>query len=295
MNAPLDIISTIKFQMNDFTKSHQKLAKIILDDPESIIRTSVKEFSQDAGVSEPTVIRFCRDIGCTGYKDLKIKITQFLAVEQVFTENQKGQNRLEAGYSGPYADLYERFSGAMRSVLNDRAMSLLNDAAKLIIEAKNLHIYAVGGNSTTIATEAQNRLFRLRIRAITHVDGYMQRMTAATLGPEDAVLIISATGRPKSLLESAEVAKYYGAHCVAVTAEHSPLSQLCDVCLPVQLDQTSSYTQPSPIRYAQLFMLDCLSDRMAQLLGDSAKEPLKRIHATVTALSGLVPHQPIGD
>jgi DNA-binding MurR/RpiR family transcriptional regulator len=296
MAAPLDIISRIKSNLPQFTRSQRKLAELILDSPEHVIRTSVKEFALGAEVSEPTVIRFCRDIGCTGYRDLKIEITQYLAVEQVFAKNAElAGGKSNSVYSGPYADLLELFTGAMASALTDISVELLTEAAQIIIGAKSLHIYAVGGNSSTVAHEAQNRLFRLNVRAVTHLDGYMQRMTAATLGPDDAALFISSTGRPKSLLESAELAKYYGAKSVAITAAASPLSGICDVYLPVKLDQTDSYQQPSPIRYAQLFVLDCLAERVAHLLGDKAREPLKRIHATVTALSGLVPHQPIGD
>ena len=40
--------------------------------------------AQEVGVSEPTIVRFCRAIGCTGFQDLKLKLAQSLAAGASF-------------------------------------------------------------------------------------------------------------------------------------------------------------------------------------------------------------------
>src|SRR3546814_1983352 len=92
-------------------------------------------------------------------------------------------------------------------------------------------IFGVGGSSAILAQEAYNRLFRLNIAGNACTDSYMQRMTAATLGESDVAFFISSTGRPRALLDSADLAKHYGARCVGIGPAESPLGRLLDVCI----------------------------------------------------------------
>lgn len=280
--------------MPGFSKSNTRLAALILDDPAAIVQASIKAFAVRAEVSEPTVIRFCREVGCEGYKELKIRLTQYLAVEQMFADRDEDSESTGRA-TGPFSSLYRSFTDAMQSVMTDAILDRINEASAAIIDAKKLYIYGVGGASAALAIEAQNRLFRLGVAAIPHADSYMQRMTAATVQEGDAVLAISATGQVRSLIEAVEAARYYGATAISITAENTPLDSVSDICIPVNLEQQVAYHQPSPVRYAQLFVLDCLADQVALTLGDKAKTPLKRISAMVTAVRGVVPRQPIGD
>src|SRR3546814_9878877 len=84
----------------------------------------------------------------------------------------------------------------------------------------------------------------------------MQRMTAATLGESDVAFFISSTGQPRALLDSADLAKHYGARCVGIGPAESPLGRLLDVCINMHLEGPSDDDfQPSPILYEQLFAL----------------------------------------
>src|SRR3546814_17228416 len=88
----------------------------------------------------------------------------------------------------------------------------------------------------------------------------MQRMTAATLGESDVAFFISSTGRPRALLDSADLAKHYGARCVGIGPAESPLGRLLEVCINMHPAGPSvDEFQPSPMRYAQLVALDSVA------------------------------------
>src|SRR5436309_15413301 len=108
-------------------------------------------------------------------------------------------------------------------------------AARLIAEARRVAIYGIGGSSAILANETHNRLFRLNINSVPHIDSYMQRMSATTLGNRDVAIFISSTGRPHALLDSLELAKYYGAKCIGITPRDGAIGRDVDVCIALEL------------------------------------------------------------
>ena len=65
-------------------KSELKVADHVLLDPASVMHSSMAELAHSVGISEPTIVRFCRAIGCTGFQDLKLKLAQSLAAGASF-------------------------------------------------------------------------------------------------------------------------------------------------------------------------------------------------------------------
>ena len=60
-------------------KSELKVADHVLQDPSEVMHSSMADLAQEVGISEPTIVRFCRAIGCSGFQDLKLKLAQSLA------------------------------------------------------------------------------------------------------------------------------------------------------------------------------------------------------------------------
>ena len=76
-----------------------------------------------------------------------------------------------------------------------------------------------------LATEMQNRLYRLGISAVAQVDGQLQRMFAAVSTQNTVVLAFSTSGYAQSIVDAVQVARQYGAATIAVTSPGSPLRQ----------------------------------------------------------------------
>ena len=294
MDNNADILAVVKEAYPDMSKSDKKIARLLLETPEKFIDANVKEAAALTGVSDATVVRFGKNLGCEGFKDLKMLLAQHLAVQQALEDAGNTQ-----AVSAP-GSFVEQIHHSALTVLEQARHNLqpdeLDEAAQIIVNARRVFIYGTGGSSGILANELHNRLFRLNITAIPFTDNYLQRMSAATLNADDAILIISSTGRPRSLQESAELARYHGARCIAITDESSVLSALTDVCIHVELSQSGvAHSQPNPMRFAQLLAIDCLAHRIAALLGDAAEQSLRQVRASVASVHGIVPQQPIGD
>lgn len=311
--APIDggdILPRLKGMMESMTRSDLKIAKLILKSPNEFVRSSVRSVATDLGLSEPTVLRFCRTVGCEGFKDLKFRLIQELALAQAMTDQREraarpahAPVREERAARDPTAgegEVGDRVFDTIIEALNRTRDTLVEDdlqaAAAAIARAGRVVIYGIGGSSAALATEIHNRLFRLDVPAMVFTDGYAQRMSAAILSEGDVAIFLSSTGRPRELQESMELAKYYKAACIAITDAESPLGRDADICLHVGLAASGiEEFQPNPMRFAQLFVIDRLAYAVAETMGERAHLMLRRARGSVAWLHGIAPRQPIGD
>ncbi|EJL22151.1 transcriptional regulator [Caulobacter sp. AP07] len=298
-----DVLPRLKSMMESMTRSDLKIAKLILNSPNEFVRSSVRSVATDLGLSEPTVMRFCRTIGCEGFKDLKFRLIQELALAQAMTDQRERAARpapvLEDVAAGDGLVGDRIFDTIVEALTRTRDTLVENDllaAAAAIAKAGRVVVYGIGGSSAALATEIHNRLFRLDVSVMVFTDGYAQRMSASILSEGDVAIFLSSTGRPRELQESMELAKYYKATCVAITDGESPLGRDADICLHVGLSASGvEEFQPNPMRFAQLFVIDRLAYAVATLLGERAHLTLRRTRGSVAWLHGIAPQQPIGD
>ncbi|MDG1819560.1 MAG: SIS domain-containing protein [Porticoccaceae bacterium] len=76
---PAQLTQTISDTLTKLRKSERKVAEFVLKEPLGVIRMRIVDLAQQAGVSEPTVVRFCRAVGCHGFQDFKLALAQQLA------------------------------------------------------------------------------------------------------------------------------------------------------------------------------------------------------------------------
>lgn len=287
-----DILTTIRDRAPHEEGVNLKIGEEILRDPATVVDVSIKSFANRIGVSEPSVIRYCRSIGCDGFKEFKKHLAQSLVLEQKFSKatlSAGGEGNGDQGGDERFDRLTSSVAIALRSVSETEHFERIDVAAKVLMGASTIAVFGVGGSSAILAMEAQNRFFRLGLRAVAHVDSYMQRMMAATLKKGDCVLIVSSTGEPETLAESARIARSYGASCIAMAPLKSTLAGLVDILIPIELATDIPYHQPNPVRFAQMFVLDCIADRVALMIGKPAMETLRRVSSAVSPQQHYLP------
>lgn len=303
-----DILPRLETMMDSMTRAEVKIARRILAAPNDFVRASVRSAAADLGVSEPTILRFCRAVGCDGFKDLKFRLIQELALSQAMTDQSeratKTAGAARPAATGPAATGEDRdndrvFDTIIEALTRTRDTLIYKDllsSAQAIAKAGRVVVYGIGGSSAALASEVHNRLFRLNIPVMVFTDGYTQRMSAAILAEGNVALFVSSTGRPRELQETLELAKYYKATCIAITDKDTPLGRDADICLHVGLAASGvEEIQPNPMRFAQLFVIDRLAYEVAAVLGEPAHLALRRMRGSVAWLHGITPQQPIGD
>ena len=142
--------------------------------------------------------------------------------------------------------------------------------------ARHCLIFGVGGGSSMLAQECQNRLFRLDVLANAHNDPMMMRMAASTVNKDDVVICLSLSGVSPDVMDAAKIAKEYGAHIITVCPD-SELSQFADFHLPIKTQESDYIFKPSAARYVMMAALDILSSEVAMRNQRRSKEKLRRL------------------
>lgn len=75
------LIQSISLGLGGYNKAFQRVGTYLLASPEAFIREPLQEIARAAGVSEPTVLRFCRQFGFKGLPDFRIALAMSLARE----------------------------------------------------------------------------------------------------------------------------------------------------------------------------------------------------------------------
>lgn len=75
MNRTPSVVN-IQSKMKALTGSEKKVADYVLNNYMKVLDCTVTELAEKAGVSDATVVRFCRSAGYKGYQELKINLAQ---------------------------------------------------------------------------------------------------------------------------------------------------------------------------------------------------------------------------
>ena len=289
-----DILSQIKDSYGELRPAERRVADIVLADVQFSVDASNAEIARRADVSEPTVTRFCRAIGCDGVRDFKLKLAQSVVVGRLYLSPTPPP---EAGEDG--SPLWSVVFGEARNALAAVERSIdpadVVHAAELVANAHQVAVFGLGGSSSTLALEAQNRLFRYGIVVSAHSDPYVMKMMASTLKPNDLVIAISSTGRTREVIEAVALARHYRARTLAITAPASDLAAEVDLALTVDIPEFPSALKPTASRYAFLAILDLVSTAVGYRLGPDARETLRRIKYTVINHRKGSAMEPLGD
>ncbi|HMB47735.1 MAG TPA: MurR/RpiR family transcriptional regulator [Afifellaceae bacterium] len=291
-SAVIDIISQLRKQDGTFSSQEQKVADHILEDLEAAVHMNLKDIADASKVSIATVNRFCQSLGCRGFKDFKIRLAQNVAVSLQYMRQPIDRAPFSDDLVNYIFDgLLNTLSGA-RSQLDSETLRTCID---ILAHCNRLVVIGVGGGSSNVAAESANRFFRLGISCQAISDGYQQRMVASTMGPEDVLFAISATGWPKELLDSTAIARQYGATTLALTQRASPLAKACDVTIALDNREDGDIYKPSPTRFVFNAVIDVLATGVARSRPNRSRENLRRIRSSLTALHKQTGPHPVGD
>ena len=244
--------------------SERRVADVVLGDPDSVPRKNLAALASEAGVSEPTVLRFCRSIGLAGYADFKIALAAALAAGGVpYVHRDIGFGDDTATVRSKIVQSSMSALTALQSSLDDSA---IEDAARRIAGARRIALFAVG-LAGTVASDAQHKFMRIGLAPEALHDAHLQTMSAATLTAADVALVFSYNGRIKDIVRCARTAREGGAHVIGVTRTGSPLAEEVDLLIPVDTPEDTFLYAPMTTRLSHFVVVDLLATLLALAKG----------------------------
>jgi glucokinase len=248
------ILGQIRRALTSLSPAEQRVAQHVLAQPRSALNDPIAQIARSADVSQPTVIRFCRSLGCEGLSDFKLRLASGLTGTIPITHTQVTGNdsMLELG-----AKVLGNTASAILQARDHLNRDSMDRAMRLIADSRRIEIYAVG-HYGAVANDAQFKFLRVGVSAVAHTDPRLQALAANLLNPDVVVLIISSSGRIAELLAVAEKAQERGAKVIAITESQSPLARKADLALIVDHVEDIATQVPMISRILHLLMVDIL-------------------------------------
>lgn len=282
---PLDLVSRLDRAEETLSPSERRVAEVVQSNFDAATRMTIADLAAKAEVSQPTVTRFCRSVGCTSFAEFKISLATTLTVASAYLKTERVSD--DVGQLAHTVML--RSANAIRECLDQLDTMTLAAAIGGLAASHRIDIYGQGGGSAAVVEDAKLRFFRLGIPVSAYIDGHQQRMSAATLKSGDTAVAISNSGRSKPVVEAIEIARSFGARTIALTRPGTPLALAAELVIPVAIQESGNVLLPTPSRYAHLAVIDTLAAGVAVQLGGRARDTLRRVRYTLARIGVAIP------
>lgn len=253
------MLSQIESILPNLSKAESRVATYVLKHPKQTMGSHIGELSKEIGVSEPTIIRFCRTLGLDGYKSFKLRLAQSFpqANSQLLVDITQNDSPIKIGQK-----IIDSAIASLQETRKRLDSPELVKAIDALLKANRIEFYGQGG-SGVVASDAQQKFFRLGTPVVAYSDPYIHCVSATLLTSDCVVVAVSHSGSSKDLLHSVELAKANGATTIAITAGQSILARTADIVLPIDVQEDSTHYAPIKSRMSQLALLDTLAIAIA--------------------------------
>ncbi len=266
------MLDQIRQSADRLSRAERQVADWVLAHPRQATESTVAQVARECATSEPSVIRFCRRMGLSGFRELTIRLTEALSRPDSFVHHDVSDDDATSDATAKVIDSTIQSLIDLRTQLStmpfDEVVGAMTSARQFV--------FAGLGASGHVASDASQKLFRLGTPCSALTDTPSIRQLASIVGPGDVLVIISKTGRSPELCQSADVAVNNGATVVAVTERNSGLARSAQFVFACNAYEDTNIYTPMSSRLVHLAILDALQVALALAIGEPAAANLRR-------------------
>ncbi|UXY14666.1 transcriptional regulator HexR [Chitiniphilus purpureus] len=267
------MLERIKTVIDSLSKSERKVAELVLAQPNLVANAPIAQIADLADVSQPTVIRFCRSLNCSGLQDFKLRLTRSLVSGVPYVHSMVSADDSAHDLA---KKLFDNNISHLLRCRNELDTEALERAIKVLSNTHKIEVWGQG-QSGAVAIDAQNKFFRLGVPTVAYTDPHMHGMSASMLKPGDAVVAVSNSGRTLDLIRSVEIARDAGADVIGITHSKSPLAKRCSICLYADTMEDPDLYTPMITRIVHLVIIDVLAVGVALKRGPELIDQLEKM------------------
>lgn len=222
------IVDKLAHELSDMSPQLRKAAEYVLNNPNDVGVSSIREIADSADVKPNTLVRMARAVGFEGYEDFRRPFREVLrAGGESFPDRARWLQSIARGgrhgklLSGMAASTIEN----IEQLFSDITAGQLKAAADLIVEARCTYVLGVG----ILSALAHNFAYLARMGFETVVavprDGSLPIDDIAKAGPADVVLAMTFNPYRIEVVDAVRHAKAQGAAVIALTdSRASPIA-----------------------------------------------------------------------
>lgn len=287
----MDLFHALSDDEGRLTGLEAKLAQFALANVDFVVNSSIVDVAERAGVSPPTVTRFCRRLGCQGYSDFKVQLAKMAYVGVRYLKPEAPT----ATAAEVAQDIVSKAQNALFELHRQLDLHAIEKAAQMLRGADFIQAFGASGNSAMIANELHNRLFRLGCHINASNDHNMNLMISAAARPGTVVFGSSFTGRDMGLVQCLTLLRQRGIPTIAMTQNGSPAADVADLVIAIDMPEGKNIFRPTSTRYAYLAAIDILANMVAYADRNTALKALRSIKEELVSRRDGDDRQLLGD
>lgn len=287
--APTTVLR-IRSLLPSLAPAEQRVAQRVIDDPERAAASSITQLAKDCATSEATVIRFCRTIDFSGYRELRLALATEAGqargarsnVPELSSDINPDDTLVTVVQKIAYTDAraVEETGAAMD-------VEVLRTVIDALANARRIDIYGVGA-SAFVGADLQQKLHRIGLTSFAWSDAHVMLTSASLLEDADVAIGISHSGTTIDTVQALSEAGRRGAQTVAITNFPRSAIGFADHVLTTAARETTFRSGATASRLAQLTVVDCLFVGLAQIRYADSRSALE---TTYEAVRGLRLHE----
>ncbi|MFN5028114.1 MAG: glucokinase [Burkholderiales bacterium] len=250
-----DLLAQIRERLPDLPSAAKQVATYLLAEPNAFVQNATGVLAKRAGVSDPTIMRFCRTFGYDGIPEFKralaAALTGTIPVRHSTVKRSDSAQQLAI-------KVLDNTASAVLQMRQQLQGDALNKATILIRQAKRLRLFGIGHSGVT-CRDAETRFVRLGYDAQAVTDTALMAPYTGLIQPQDGIILISNSGKISELVTLASAARARGAYALGITHQRSPLAEVCDVVLTVEHSENEGEYVSMISRILQLLMVDIIT------------------------------------
>lgn len=254
------IIRRIRETLN-FTEIEKQIAQYILLNPEHVVQNSAKELASLMYTSSPSIVRFCKKIGTTGYPDFRMK---FIEEYTQIKSNDKDQITMQSSLTDVLRLLPQRYAQITKNSADRIEKLKFHHIINQFRNATTIDFYATGINYG-IAQASCVRFSNLGYHAQVQLGINKHYINSLSNNPKNRVLsfTLSHSGTNEAILEAARFLKQKNFDTVYIGLPGNELHKLSNYFIHWGLDEYDQAFDNLAYPVSLMFILDCIYLQLA--------------------------------
>jgi RpiR family carbohydrate utilization transcriptional regulator len=270
------VLTRTQAQLAQLSNAERQVGEWILAHPQEALHQDTRTLARQIGVSQPTLVRFARSLGCAGFDDFRLQLAQDIGSRPEGPPVTLATIAASTDLDMLCRSLFDFSIAALGQVRDRLDRDALAAAVTLLDEARQVMFFGYG-NAASVADDARRRFLRLQMLVSAASDPSLQTLAAGQLQRGDVLVLLSHSGLATGLSELVSTVQGRDARVLAITTSLSPLAGLADVVLGIDVPDSGDALTPGTAQLAQLAVIDLLALAVANARATKAARRAARV------------------
>lgn len=278
-NVSERVLERLSDEWEDLTPEAQKAARYVLENPQDVGVSTVREIAEAAQVKPNTFVRMARQVGFEGYEDFRAPFRE--AIRQggmTFPDRARWLQDVRKGgdLGGLYADMVQGALTNIEETFTGINADQMKAAAEAIWSARNVYTLGVGVNNSN----ARNFTY-LASTGMVQFHALPRAGSSATddiAWADQRDVLVAMTTKPyrREVIEAVQLASEQGITVIALTESlASPIARLADHAFIVSVETPQFF----PSSVATIAVLETLLSFVIAVASPEIVERVETFHA----------------